>query len=293
MRVLNLSSHDYANQSHENANALRSIGVDCVDLRIYDHIFNYSSQSTRSTYNTIHSLYKKFDIIQIFHSDEKIFHIVRQHPNVVIYHTGTRYRENKRKLDILFKGRKIITDQCEFLIHNKSFHYLAPYTNLQPISKPKRSRLILGHYPSKPDVKGTDDIIQMIQPFKNQFDFKFDTRRVPHIMNLKRVSDCHIYVELFKPTLNGLPYGCFGVSAFEATAMGSVVVTNNINPSAYEKTYGNHPFLIPGTKEEFQDALSKMVRYNDYIEIKEQLHLDFYNKHGIEQTGERIKSIIV
>ncbi len=45
IRVFNIASNDYANMSHNNANALRSIGVYCNDYALSIHPFGYTSQS--------------------------------------------------------------------------------------------------------------------------------------------------------------------------------------------------------------------------------------------------------
>jgi hypothetical protein len=291
MRVLNLASNDYANVCHENANALRSVGVSCLDWTTNLHPFGYTTQSEKVSYAEIQRRYKQFDVIQLFHSDATIYRIIKDHPNVVIYHTGTRYRQDKSKFDELFKGRTIITDQCEFLLHNPTFNYLAPHTTLKPVEK-HGSKLIIGHYPSNADTKGTKDIERMLTPFINDFDIRIDETKVSHEENLQRVSECHIYIELFKPLQDGKPYGCFGVSAFEATALGSLVITNNINRSAYENVYGHHPFLTPNTMEAFVNTIVGLHNTETYTLTKEAFHNRFYEKHGITNTGLRIKQLI-
>ena len=293
MRVLNISTHDFSNMSHENANALRSIGVNCKDYSIHPHPYGYETESKKCTPGWIMDNYRDFDIIQVFHSDAMLYKLVRHHPNVVVYHTGTRYRENKPSFDELFKGRKIITDQCEFLLHNTNFEYLAPHTSLKPVDYSQRKgNVILGHYPSNHKVKGTLAIEKMVKPFSNIYDVRMDIRLVPHNENLKRVSECDVYIELFAPTQNGKPYGCFGVSAFEATALGCLVVTNNINRSAYEDVYGQHPFLVPNSEDEFKEILKKL-HDRDYVnEVKKVLHENFKSKHGINETGMRIKELL-
>jgi hypothetical protein len=291
MYVLNLSSNDYANMSHENANALRSAGVKCDDICMSLHPFGYETQSARRTHLWVKDHFMIYDVIQIFHTDETLYELVKSHPNVVIYHTGTRYRENKEYFDRIFEGRKIITDQCEFLLHNHEFIYLAPHTNLKPTNK-EIGKLIVGHYPSNQEVKGTKDIERMLKPFMNDFDVRIDTTKVSHEDNLKRVSDCHIYIELFKPELNGNPYGCFGVSAFEATALGCLVLTNNINRAAYENVYGMSPFLITNTEQIFMNTLISLHDREIYEIAKESFHAGFYAKHGATETGLRIKNIL-
>jgi len=292
MRVLNLSTHDFSNMSHENANALRSVGVNCQDYAIHNHPYGYASQSRKCTPLWIKDHYMMYDVIQIFHSDAMLFKMVSGHPNVIIYHTGTRYRENKLRYDQLFKGRKIITDQCEFLLHNPTFEYLAPHTNLKPVKHNRKGQMIVGHYPSNHKVKGTSQIEKMLKGFKSKYDIRMDIRLTSHPENLLRVSESDIYIELFAPLQGGKPYGCFGVSAFEATALGCLVVTNNINRPAYEDVYGTQPFLTPNCEDDFIETF-KYLHDREYVElIKSALHENFHIKHGIIETGYRIKNLI-
>jgi hypothetical protein len=292
MRVLNLSSNDYANYAHDNARALRSIGIDCVDVCINAHPFGYATQSQVVTAAQIITTFNQYDCIQIFHSDVNLYNLVKSHRNIVVYHTGTRYRQQPEYHDKAFKDCKIATDQCEFLLLKDDMFYIAPHTDLKPIEKPKQDKLIIGHYPSNSTVKGTNAIERMLAPFLNDFDIRIDTKQLTHKENLKRVSECHIYVELFATTQDGKPYGCFGTSAFEATAMGSLVITNNINRSAYESVYGQQPFLTPDTERSFQNTIFGLHDRESFDLALEVMHSGFWAKHGIIETGQRIRKII-
>lgn len=293
MRVLNISSVDYANMSHNNAQALRSIGIDCDDWTMSVHAFQYTSQSQVVTAKDIMERFLEYDVIQLFHSCEKTYMLIMAHPNIVVYHTGTRYRMNKRYYDNLYMGRTIATDQCEFLLHDPSMLYVAPHTTLQPAQRPYRNKLSIAHYPSNHLVKGTKTIQRLLEPFKDRFEIDINTNREPHEKNLYRIGLADIYIELFNPTQNGQPYGCFGVTAFEATAMGVMVVTNNVNRQAYEDVYGAHPFLTPNDEMAFIQAIESLaVPREQFDAMREELHAGFRDKHSIQATGKRIKQII-
>jgi hypothetical protein len=293
MRVLNISSVDYANMSHNNAQALRSIGIDCDDWTMSVHAFQYTSQSQVVTAKHIMQRFLEYDVIQLFHSCEKTYMLIMAHPNIVVYHTGTRYRMNKRYYDNLYMGRTIATDQCEFLLHDPTMMYVAPHTTLQPAQRPYRTKLRIAHYPSNHLVKGTKTIQRLLEPFKDRFEIDINTNREPHEKNLYRIGLADIYIELFNPTQNGQPYGCFGVTAFEATAMGVMVVTNNVNRQAYEDVYGAHPFLTPNDEMAFIQAIESLaVPREQFDAMREEMHAGFRDKHSIQATGERIKQII-
>ncbi len=82
------------------------------------------------------------------------------------------------------------------------------------------------------------------------------------------------------------------ITAFEATALGSLVITNNINRSAYEDVYGHQPFLTPNTEAAFINTIIGLADRDSFELAKETFHARFYEKHGITETGLRIKSLI-
>ena len=298
-RVLNLASNDYANMSHNNAKALRSIGVNCFDYALNKHPFGYESQSDIVTREEIISMVNKFDVIQIFHSCSIILNLVkigRFKGKLVVYHSGSRYRSEHDKFNELFKHvNVIITDQTEFIkLCDNDIHYLAPHIELEQTEKRKDGKLIIGHYPSNSDVKGTEDIKTMLEPFKNYFEIRIDTNIIPHEDNLKRIAECHIYIELFKPELNGKQYGCFGVTAFEATSLGCLVITNDLNMDVYHSVYGLTPFQIANSKESFIETLEQLKEFSieQLNELVEYFECDFRNNHSIESTGKRILELI-
>lgn len=291
MRVLNISTTDWANYAHDNATALRALGIDCRDAALKENPFKYTSHSKIVELHEIKTTYKQYDCVQVFHSDVHLYNMVKDHKNVVVYHTGTRYRQQPDFHDKAFRGVKIATDQCEFLLR-QHMHYIAPHVTLKPVEKATNGKLIIGHFPSNPDVKGTRQIENMLKPFHNDFDIQIDTKKLSHDLNLQRVAECHIYVELFAPFQNGKPYGCFGTSAFEATALGCLVITNNLNPSAYIDVYGHQPFLTPNTREHFVNQIVGLHDREVYNIAVEAMQFGFHSTHGIINTGQRILQII-
>lgn len=286
MKVLNISTHDYANMSHENAKALRSIGVDCRDAKLYRHNFNYTTESVPTTYDEIQRCARQYDVVQIFHSDKELLRYAKngRAKKIIAYHTGTRYRQQAEFYDKVFDGCIIITDQCEFVKGN-NMQYLAPHVELLPQVKPKRSKLVIGHYPSVASIKGTETIKRMLKPYYDDFDIRIDTKILPHEQNLKRIGDCDIYVEMFNPEQDGKPYGCHGVTAFEASGLGCTVITNNINEPAYADVYGDSPFLIANTESKFLSIIELLKKKNVNLP-------NVMINHNIKSTGERILELI-
>lgn len=237
-------------------------------------------------------LIPKYDVVQIFHSCEQILSMVKRYPRkeYVAYHTGSRYRNNPIFYNSLFKGAKAqITDQCEFMKLG-NMEYIAPWVKPLHVDRPHRNKLVLGHYPSNPVVKGTAKIREMVEPFTDAFDVRIDEKVKSHAANIQRIADCDIYIELFQPYLRGKEYGCYGVTAFEAAAAGCLVITQNMNTHVYEEVYGEHPFLICNDEKTFERTLN-FLAYDMDKKTKDNAVDEmggYLRRHSIEATGERI-----
>lgn len=288
---LNLSVCDYANFAHDNARALRAVGANVMDLKFSKHQLGYKTESSVVNERLIKDVYMDYDVLQLFHSNRYLFELVKDHPNIVVYHTGTAYRNDHVRLNELFNPvvKCCITDQTEFMeLGAKNLHYIAPHTELKPAPKRQDGKLIIGHFPSNHWVKGTDQIIYLLEQHKDDFEIRIDKTLVSHEENLRRTAQCHIYIELFKPVLDGRPYGAFGTSAFEAAALGCLVITQDFHPEVYKSVYGSCSFAIANTEAQFFWLLDflKKCKPSDLITKGE-----FYKKHDIKATGERILTL--
>jgi hypothetical protein len=163
--------------------------------------------------------------------------------------------------------------------------YIAPHTTLSGVPKRQDGKLIVGHYPSNADVKGTDAILTMIEPFFDDFDIRIDTTKVTHEEQLQRVSECHVYIELFANEQQGKPYGCHGVTAFEAAALGCFTVTQNIHPEVYHKEYGACYFHLANDKDSFIRTFEELKNVDRKLLTTPS---GFYFNHNIESTGYKI-----
>lgn len=291
--ILNLASNDYSNYSYDNARALRSIGIDCTDFVLQKHDL-YEKQSKLIHPNHIPRLAKEAEIIQVFHSDENIYNMVRSlGKKILIYHTGTRYRENHFHLEQVFKGVTSITDQTEFMTLGRH-HYIVSPVELELAQTIKTKPIKVGHYPSHAWTKGTDTIVEMLSPFMGQMNWQHSTNLVSHQEQLRRIARCDIYVELFKPEIRGKPYGCFGVTALEACAMGKITVTNNLFPKVYTDVYGTCPMTIINEKEKFINYFRQILEAD--VKFISDLQVQNYEimkeNHSFANTGRRLARII-
>jgi hypothetical protein len=300
MKILNLSYDDYANFGHENANALRSIGLNCVDLKRVKHGFGYGTESKVSTSSDIMSQIKKCDVLQLFHSDSTwLKYAYELGKKIYVYHTGTTFRQNSEHCNNIFNPyvNAAFTDQCEFMgLGMKNEKYIATAINtnkFQCTNWNVNDNYVIAHYPSNASVKGTVHIKKMLNEL-NIKDYLIDTAILKHDSQIERMSMCDIYIELFSPQQNGKPYGCFGVTSFEAASLGKLVITNNIRNDVYEKEYGETPFFIANCETKFKSTLQHLLSLDKQKiqELQEKTRSLMLERHSYVATGNYIKKAL-
>lgn len=305
MKILIISFEDWANFAHDQANALRNVGIDCIDLKVKSHLFFYETQSRIANSEQIKKQIKESDIVFFMHSwSEYLKYASNLGKRCIVYHTGTAYRINPNASNEIFNPyvEATFTDQCEFMeLGAKNIKYVATAidTNkIEPLPWTTKDKTTFGHYPSNSQVKGTIEILNMlneIDPEEEKFYLTHDIKTIPHSEQLKRMSWCDVYIELFKPTLYGKPYGCYGVTAFEAAALGKIVITNNLHQKVYNDAYGATCALwITNTPENFKKCIEKLINYtpqrlSDTMEYSRDWVTE---KHSYKATGNYIKKLL-
>lgn len=293
MRVLNISTADNANFAHDNARALISVGVDCEDVKTSRHPFRYNTESAIMSIRQITDKAREFDVLQIFHSEPRILQAVRNlGKTLVVYNTGSIYRVNPTAYNNLFNPyvSKTISALGELVdLGAKNETYIVGAIDVPPLVN-TRTAFKFAHYPSNAKVKGTAEITKAMVGY----DFHYNTDIVKFSTQLLRMQMCRVYIELFKPELNGKPYGSFGITALEAAAMGKVVVTQNLSKDVYTKYYGECPLILCDTLEAFKTNIKMLDELSDN-ELRA-LQLKTYDwverNHSYNATGLRIKSIL-
>lgn len=306
-KVLNLSYDDYANFAFDNCKALISVGIEAISLKRVKHPFGYSEESKIASSSEIQRAIDKADLVQLFHTDSTwLEYAYNKGKRVVVYHTGTTYRLNPEHCNKIFNSKveRCFTDQCEFIglgMKNETYIATAIDTDkIKPSVSTKSPLPLFAHYPSNPTVKGTEKIKEMLETIfkglsKGKDDcYDINIQILPHDSQLKRMNDCYCYIELFAPTQHGKPYGCFGVTAFEASALGKIVITNNIHQKVYEDAYGECALLIANTEEAFFKQVNFILDQNDngLSLLMQRSRSWIMEKHSYKATGERIKKIL-
>jgi hypothetical protein len=240
---------------------------------------------------------KKAEVIQIMHSNVQLFYLARTHnpdAKIIIYHTGTIYRNANPQLNKTFQGCKTVTDQTEFMSLGNHEYIVSPVDYEQRRLYNKGLKKI-GHYPSNPEIKGTGKIMELLGESKQGFKLLHSIENVSHQEQINRIGKSDIYVELFKPELNGKAYGCFGVTALEACAMGKIVVTQNLFKDVYKDAYGHCPMSIVNTEEAFMNTIDGLLTMNrrDFRQLQKDTFQIMRENHSFKSTGERIAKFIL
>jgi len=301
MKILNICSHDHANFSHDNANALTHSGSRCDDFKLHPHKFGYPSQSRLIKHHEVKQIVGNYDIVQIFHSCEASLRLVLQGKpkRIFVWHTGSLYRQGSDRLNQIFNPHveKSFIALGEFAglgAKNEIYSVGAIDTErLAPTKTGISTPLSIMHLPSKPAVKGTDAILEMMGQLTGEFDFQYKLDSCPYQDNLDLMQECDIYIELFAPEQLGKPYGSWGITALEAAAMGKVVITQHLNHEAYTETYGIWPCLYTCIDEQnFNTKMQMLINNPEEVVNSQRRTLNWVKKyHSYSATGQRLKKL--
>ena len=304
MKIISICRNDWANLSYNLTKAMRTVGMDANCFTLNPHPFDYEQQAQTVTLEQMRLLVSQSDIINFVHSDIGLLNALEKEikgKKIIVTHTGSAYRNDPEAHNAAFNPHVYLTltDHCEFMqLGAKNIHYKT--YSVAPESTPHfgheiKVPYIIGHYPSNPEIKGTKEITSMLSEIKKQYNLHCATDKVHHQEQLKRMNDCDIYIELFKPELNGRPYGHYGVTAFEAAAAGKVVITQNLHPEVYAAAYGNCELYLCNTRERFMDAINTLLSLPPLriAEIQTETYKWVSEKHSFKANGERLKKLIL
>jgi hypothetical protein len=270
--------------------------VESVAYKLNKHPFNYSEELPLIKLEDIRETYKDCDVILLVHSD---WELIQYLPDVTVinYATGTKYRQDYQRINTKFKAPITLIALPEFQYIAPHAKYLVGAIDVNLPDKELGDKLVVGHFPSNPSVKGTMDILRIVQDMNRWHDFKFiySTDRVSHEENLKRINECDIYIELLASEQGGKPYGSWGISAMEAAAMGKIVITQAINDGGiYADTYGINMLNLVKNEEGLRKTLNGLLNYKgDYIRGQQVLTKDWVRQHhSFEATGKKLKEYL-
>lgn len=297
--VLNLCGHDNANFMYDITRAMNMAGVRTEGMKRHRHSFRYPKELPAATPQHMLAKLRQADLVQIFHSDIRsleILKISKFNGPVIVYHAGSIFRQNTGIVNSAFNPivKKSVICLPEFSgLGAKNEVYMVGCIDTDRL-QPCYGGTGFGHFPSSPGVKGTSEILKMISELK-KIKMEYHDKAVPYSEQIEKIKKCAIYIELFKPILNGYPYGSFGMTALEAAALGKIVITQCLRSDVYKAHYGNMPLALAHSEDDFK----RMVRMYADMDPQEILNLQkltrqwVETKHNMMATGEYIKKHIL
>lgn len=301
MKVLFITYNDYSNLCYNLSQSLKSVGIDSTALTRTPHEFGYTEQAIATSSENIKNQAQYADVIIIGHSSTAMLDLVRDlGKRVWVLHTGTPYRQKPELLNQEFDPyvERTLIDSPEFFnLGAKNVTYIAAAVDTDKVqfAHTGNEKPVFAHYPSKASVKGTDKIVEMMADFVEQgATFLCDETRVSHEDNLKRIAQCDVYLELFAPLQRGKCYGSFGVTAFEAAAMGKIVVTNSLYHEVYTRTYGNCELQVCNSVPDFKDTVQLLMNVEkgtrEVMQLKARQWI--VEKHSYQATGNYLLKLL-
>lgn len=293
MKVVNVSSADWANFSFNFSQSLRSVGVDSYSYALSSHVFGYDKQSEVVGVNALKSLTKDADFIIVHHSCSELLPYLSD-KKIIHYATGTKYRQGYEQLNKDFAGSvATFIALPEFQKLTPDFHYIVGAVDTETITADYTIRGSFGHFPSNPDVKGTSEILNILSDAGVKY--VASTDRVPHAEQLARLNSCDVYIELLADYQGGKPYGSFGITALEAAALGKIVITQNNNDEGlYNEVYGFCGLNFAKDKNKLKQHIQVLSNYQgDYLLGQMRVTREWIlNCHSYKATGERALKIL-
>jgi hypothetical protein len=290
MKAAFINFDDYSNFSYNLSQSLKSVGIDSIALKLIDHKFDYKEQAYVVNHTNMFQQIEDADVVVVGHSEPSLLNLIPEGKRVWVIHTGTRYRQNPELSNSIFNPivERTFIDSPEFYtLGAKNVTYVAAGVDTDKIkfTESNSTSLTFAHYPSKASTKGTAKIKEMMNDFTCVFNC--DERILTHEKNLARMGTCDVYIELFSPTQKEKAYGSFGVTAFEAAAMGKIVVTNSLYHDVYNQAYGTSELEIANCERGFRYTINDLMQKSKgEIMIKQMMTREWIvNKHSMTATG--------
>lgn len=290
MKIAALCNDDYANFMYCQVSAMKQAGINIEGYKLQRSPFRYRNELRLTKPGLIRNI--RADVFIIFHSHiETLAYIDRSNnPRIIVVHTGTRFRQNYARILSETADFQHIIALPEFAELIPNAEYIVGCIDDKLISPMPVFNNLFGHFPSTPEVKGTETIKRIAR--EADISMIIDTNRLPNDEHLRRIMIVDIVVEMHNPIQGGRPYGSFGMQALEAAAMGRVVITNNMNgQDLYQRTYGDCELEIANTEDEL---LKKLLhwKYADTISKSKQVVAWYKDKHSMAATGRRWAKVL-
>lgn len=288
---------DHANVSKRFEKALKAVGVEAKALALNKHPFGYTEQAQQATPQEMRAWIERSQGVLFCHS-----RFIKTGANlkglrVGVFNGGGDYRNRVQAVNQRFNPIvKYTITQTGDLLGLGARHEIWEFPPVEADKlKPKyhagRKKLVVGHFPRGP-YKGTKLINQVVRNLaghKKSFVYNHDEERKPWNIMISRLAECDIYIE----ALNRV--GEFGMTGFEAAALGCIVITNFMASQHYIREFGEHPLLVANNSREVAAALVRVLGWSTK-EIKahqKKTRAWVEDRHSLIPTGKRLKKIVL
>lgn len=294
MKVVLLARSDYTSLGAEYARSLISVGIDAAMFIQHPHPFNYPNQGKIfKTSKEVLPYIKEATIVHFMHSQNPIPGVDLKGKKVVVSHTGTAYRKRYKKINRIFNPIVDLTIVGGDLFGKgaKNEHWIpggvVNVEKLKPVYERSNDVIIVGHFPSKPAVKGSSKIVEIIKNVKGSFEFRYDDRKVPWKDQLKRMAECDIYIERFVENSG------FGITVLEAAALGKIVFTTYAFEDKYRETIGEFDIINIKSAEDLIEKMEKVISLSndELLNMKKKSRAWVGKYHSHKAVGERLLNL--
>lgn len=295
MKVVSVCSNDWANFAFNFSESLKTAGIDSHSYCLNPHPFNYEKQSEVVQISKLKELTQDADFIIVHHSCSELLPYISKR-KTIHYAAGTKYRQEYHILNHQFKDAVttfIALPEFQYLVPNQKAHYVVGAIDVKSYEPKYNGQKFFSHYPSNAEVKGSNTIDRVAAELK--INYQTSRNIVTFKDQIKRMSQCDIYIELLSPTQGGKDYGSFGITCLEAAALGKVVISQNLHSDdLYSRNYGGCPVEFVRDEAGLRKAI---LHYRDrepkYIMQMGQLTRKWVeDNHSHEATGKRVLKIL-
>lgn len=329
MDVLYLTINDWCNTGYRYCECLKLLGLDVVGLKADNYNITYPQglevdgriQSDAMKGNLpimanakgLRELAEQATVIHFGSSSFVDTGVDLSKKFVVVNHGGRTYRKNPESSNEVFNwlvDKTLI--QCPDLLghgakEEELIFYPVDTDFIKPDFSAKGERLVIGHFPSSIEAKGTKTILAAIEilrndpAYKDRFDYIgwTDTREKRSVFlsweeQLEQYKRCDVYIESCQLQYNGKHFGAWGNTSLEAGASGCVVVTNDIYPTLYRKEYGDCALNVANDRDQIVERLKRLIDMKpvELLIEKKKVRNWVVAKHGMKPTAERLKDKI-
>ena len=301
--ILFLSIKDWANMGLMLSRCLRKIGVDAEAICTEPTRFQYQEMPVHTpTAEAMRPYLDAAEVIVFMHSNPNLLTIPYDFSKkkLAVFHGGTEYRQKPEVINELFNDKvyvSLVQTSNLLGLGAKNEKWILPPVDtdlIQPV-KTNNEKIIVGHFPRSPIVKGTDEINRVVASLQGKHDFHylFSAYQVDWAENLRRMGRCDIYICAMKPMLYGKPYGGgIEVTDLESAALGKVTVTHfAYHLDRYLREFGNHlPLYIANEPSELYETLDMFLGADlkELDDIKEETRVWVEKNHSYEAVGRRL-----